>query len=118
MNLFSAAAAGCFILLASPTVLTDACTTSSDCGVGGVCARSEATAEAGLVCCPSGDSEYISSLPSPKIVCTGLATGLACAGDNDVCASALVELQGCNVEVMMMCVGQDLVTPMNCAQDS
>ena len=68
-------------------VLADgACTASSDCGIGGVCALSEADATAGLVCCTSGDSKYVTGVGN---VCTGLAVGMKCGGENPVCASGV-----------------------------
>ena len=51
----------------------------------GKCARSEANEEAGLVCCSSGDGEYVSYALGN--VCTGLAAGLACGCEDDVCRS-------------------------------
>jgi len=48
------------------------------------CARSDADATASLVCCSSGDSIGV---PYPNYVCTGLAAGMKCGGENRVCRS-------------------------------
>ena len=60
------------------------CRNDAQC-LSGTCARSEASSDAGYVCCTTGDDEYINS--SIRSVCTGRSAGAACAGEDNVCRS-------------------------------
>ena len=54
------------------------------------CALSEADTSAGHVCCTSGSVKEVSALSYwGRDVCTGLAAGMKCGGENGVCASGV-----------------------------
>lgn len=70
----------------------EACDDNDDCWQS-TCAQAT-LAGTSTICCPTGDSTYVSS-PFSKYVCTGQADGAMCADEDELCASGLCFQQTC-----------------------
>eukprot|EP00578_Thalassiosira_sp_NH16_P028582 CAMPEP_0181085120 /NCGR_PEP_ID=MMETSP1071-20121207/5064_1 /TAXON_ID=35127 /ORGANISM="Thalassiosira sp., Strain NH16" /LENGTH=139 /DNA_ID=CAMNT_0023166909 /DNA_START=717 /DNA_END=1133 /DNA_ORIENTATION=+ len=84
------------------------CTLGSNCGGywSCVCAGSEALESAGLVCCNSGDREYVSGIGH---ICTGRSMWAACRGNNDICSSGVCDMDDLCIVTMRRLVTKECV---------